>query len=106
MVLHAPQFYVYRSRIGVLSLDNMLPTCASFREIIEAGGLISYSTDVRDQYHRGAYFIDRVFRGAKPAELRFEEGSNPKLVVNLRTADQLHLSIPQSILLRADEVIR
>ena len=106
MVPHAPQFYVNRSRIGALSLEYMLPSCSSFREIIEAGGLMSYSTDVRDQYHRGAYFIDRVFRGAKPAELPFEEASNPKLVVNLRTADALRLTIPQSILLRADEVIR
>ena len=106
MVLHAPQFYVNRGRIGALSLEYMLPTCSSFREIIEAGGLMSYSTDVRDQYHRGAYFIDRVFRGAKPAELPFEEASNAKLVINLRTADALKVAIPQTILLRADETIK
>jgi ABC-type uncharacterized transport system substrate-binding protein len=106
MVLHAPQFYVNRNRIGALSVAYMLPTCSSFREIIEAGGLMSYSTSVRDQYHRGAYFIDRVFRGVKPAELPFEEASNPKLVVNLRSADTLKIAIPQAILLRADEVIK
>ena len=106
MVLHAPQFYVNRRRIGALSINYLLPTCSSFREIIEAGGLMSYSTDVRDQYHRGAYFIDRIFRGAKPAELPFEEASNPKLVVNLRTADVLKVAIPQAILLRADDILK
>lgn len=106
MVLHAPQFYVNRKRIGTLSLEYMLPTCSSFWEITEVGGLMSYSTDVRDQYHRGAYFIDRIFRGANPAELPFEEASNAKLVVNLRTADALRLALPQSILLVADKVIR
>ncbi|PWT75493.1 MAG: hypothetical protein C5B46_02525 [Proteobacteria bacterium] len=106
MVLHAPQFYVNRNRIGALSREYMLPTCSSFWEIIEAGGLMSYSTDTRDQYHRGAYFIDRIFRGAKPAELPFEEASNAKLVVNVRTAEVLRLPIPQSILLAADRTIK
>jgi putative tryptophan/tyrosine transport system substrate-binding protein len=106
MVLHAPQFYVNRNRIGALSRKYMLPTCSSFWEIIEAGGLMSYSTDTRDQYHRGAYFIDRIFRGAKPSELPFEEASNAKLVVNVRTAEVLKLTIPQSILLAADKAIK
>jgi putative ABC transport system substrate-binding protein len=106
MVLHAPQFYVNRNRIGALSRKYMVPTCSSFWEIIEAGGLMSYSTDTRDQYHRGAYFIDRIFRGAKPAELPFEQTSNAKLVVNARTAEMLRLTIPQSILLAADKVIK
>ena len=106
IVLHAPQFYVNRSRIGTLALKNKVPLSAAFRDITAAGGLMSYSTDVRDEYFRGAYFIDRVLKGAKPSDLPFEETAKIKLVVNLRTADALGVTIPQSILLRADEVIR
>ena len=106
MVLHAPQFYVNRARLGALALDNRLPTIASFRDITEAGGLMSYSTDVRDEYYRGAYFIDRLLKGAKASDLPFEETATIRLVVNLKTAKALGITIPQSILLRADEVIR
>jgi putative tryptophan/tyrosine transport system substrate-binding protein len=106
MVLHAPQFYVNRARLGALALEYRLPTCTAFRDITEAGGLLSYSTDVRDEYYRGAYFIDRILKGVKPSDLPFEETANIKLIVNLRTADALRLTIPQTVLLRADEVIR
>lgn len=106
MILHAPQFYVNRARIGTLVLDNQLPACTSFPEIVEAGALMSYSTDVRDQYQRGAYFIDRLFKGAKPADLPFEEATDIRLVINLKTAAALHLTVPQALMLRADRLIR
>ena len=106
MVLHAPQFYVNRTRLGALALENRLPTSAAFRDITEAGGLMSYSTDVRDEYYRGAYYIDRLLKGAKPSDLPFEVTASIKLVVNLKTAKALSLIIPQSILLQANEVIR
>ena len=76
------------------------------RDLIEAGGLMSYSTDVMDGFHRAAYFIDRLLKGAKPSDLPFEQSETIKLVINLKTAKALGITIPQSILVRADEVIR
>ena len=67
---------------------------------------MSYSTDVQAEYYRGAYFIDRILKGVHPGDLPFEETSEIRLVLNQRVAEQLHVSIPQSILLRADEVIK
>ena len=106
MVLHAPEFYVNRTQIGALAVASSLPAASSFREITEAGGLMSYSTDVQAEYYRGAYFIDRILKGVRPGDLPFEETSEIRLVLNQRAAEQLHVTIPQSILLRADEVIK
>lgn len=106
MILHAPLFYVNRVQLGALALANRMPTSAAFRDIKLAGGLISYSTDVRDQYYRGAYFIDRLLKGTKPSELPFEETARIELVINQKTAKSLGINLPESILLRADEVIR
>ena len=75
-------------------------------EYTRAGGLISYGTDLRDTYHRVGYFIDRVLKGAKPIDLPVEQTATFDLVVNLKTAKALGIKIPQSILLRADEVIQ
>jgi putative ABC transport system substrate-binding protein len=67
---------------------------------------MSYSTDIIDSFHRAAYFIDRLLRGAKASDLPFEQSATIKLIVNLKTAKALGITFPQSILLRADEVIR
>lgn len=67
---------------------------------------MSYSTDVEDGFYRAAYFVDRLLKGAKPSDLAVEESAKFQLVVNLKTAKALGITIPQSILLRADEVIR
>ena len=69
-------------------------------------GLMCYSTDVRDGFYRGAYLISRILKGASPAELPFEQTANIKLVVNLKTAKKLGISIPQSVLVRADGLLR
>jgi putative ABC transport system substrate-binding protein len=69
-------------------------------------GLISYSTNPRDSFGRAAYFVDPVLKGAKPADIPFEQTANIKLVVNLKTTEALGITLPQSVLLRADEVIR
>jgi putative ABC transport system substrate-binding protein len=106
MLLGSPQVYIRRVQLGALALKHKLPVAASFRDLIEAGGLMSYSTDVMDAFHRAAYFIDRLLKGAKPSDLPFEQSETIKLVVNLKTAKALGITIPQSILLRADEVIR
>ena len=70
------------------------------------GGLMSYSTDIKDAVYRSAYLVDRVLKGAKAAELPFEQTTNINLVVNMKVAEALKITIPQSVLLRADEVIR
>ena len=73
---------------------------------MRAGGLISYGTDVADDWGRVAYFVDRLLKGAKAEDLPVEQASSFKLAVNLRTAKALGLTVPQSILLRADEIIQ
>jgi len=67
---------------------------------------MSYSTDFRDGFYRSAYFVDRLLKGTKPSDLPFEQTANVKLVVNQKTANSLGIKLPESILLRADEVIR
>ena len=106
MVLTSPLFYANSARLGALALENKLPTMGVFRAITEAGGLMSYSTDVRDAFRRAPYFIDRIFKGTKASELPFEQNDIIKLVVNLKTAKALGLTVPESILVFADEVIR
>jgi len=83
-----------------------LPAAYPDREFVEAGGLIAYAVNYRDLYFRFASFVDKIFKGAKPGELPVEQPTKFELVVNLKSAKALGLSIPQSILLRADEVIR
>ena len=93
-------------RLGALALEYKLPADAPFHDIAKAGGLMTYSTDVKEAFHRTAYFVDRLFKGATAGDLPFEQISNPKLTINLKTAKALGIDIPQTVLLRADEVIR
>lgn len=106
MTMFSPAFYMRRAEIADEALANRLPLSSYMDEYTRAGGLISYGTDLRDTYHRVGYFIDRVLKGAKPSELPVEQTATFDLVVNLKTAKALGITIPQSILLRADEVIR
>jgi len=76
------------------------------RDTAREGGLISYGLELEDAFYRTAYFIDKLLKGAKPSDLPVEESEKLKLVVNLKTAKLLRISLPESILLRADEVIR
>jgi putative ABC transport system substrate-binding protein len=84
---------------------NRLPAAYPAREFVEAGGLIAYAVNYPDLYFRFASFVDRIFKGAKPAELPVEQPTKFELVINLKTAKALGLTIPPSVLLRADEVI-
>jgi putative ABC transport system substrate-binding protein len=83
-----------------------LPAVYPAREFVEAGGLMAYAVNYPDLYLRFARFIDRIFKGAKPAELPVEQPTRFELVISLRTAKVLGLTVPPSLLLRADEVIQ
>ena len=106
VLLFSSEFYVRRVRIAATALEFGLPTATGTSEYTEAGGLLSYGPEGVDAYHRVGYFVDRLLKGAKPSDLPVEQTAEFKLVVNLKTAKVLGLAIPESILLRADKVIR
>jgi putative tryptophan/tyrosine transport system substrate-binding protein len=95
----------YRGQIAEMALRNRLPAAAAQRELAEAGFLLSYGADVPDLYRRLAGFVDKIFKGAKPAELPVEQPTKFELVINLKTAKALGIIMPPTLLTRADEVI-
>jgi len=95
-----------QKRIVGFALKSRLPSLVDNREIVEAGGLMSYGADPADRYRRVAYFVDKILKGAKPADLPVEQPTKFELVINLKTAQQINLTIPQSLLYRADKVIK
>src|SRR5207245_1240718 len=100
-----PLFNANRIRINTFALSARLPTIYPFREHVEAGGLMSYGVNIPDLFRRAAGYVDRILRGAKPADLPVEQAIKFDLIVNLTTAKALGISIPESFLVRADEVI-
>ena len=94
-----------RVRINTLALGLRLPTMHGYREYVEAGGLISYGPNIPNLFQRAAEFVDKILRGAKPADLPVEQPTKFDLIFNLTTAQALGLTIPESFLVRADEVI-
>jgi putative ABC transport system substrate-binding protein len=99
-------FYVHRTRVAALALHETLPTMSMINQAVEAGALMSYGQDLAEVWKRTAYYVDRLLKGAKPSELPVEQVSTLRLAVNLKTARALRITIPESILVRADEVIR
>ena len=93
-------------RIAGFALKSRLPSVYGRKEAVEAGGLMSYGADIADSYRRVAYFVDRILKGAKPADLPVEQPTKFELVINLKTAKQIGLTIPPNVLARADRVIR
>jgi putative tryptophan/tyrosine transport system substrate-binding protein len=98
-------FNANRIRINTFALSARLPTIYPFREHVEAGGLMSYGVNIPDLFRRAAGYVDRILRGAKPADLPVEQPIKFDLIVNLTTAKALGLTVPESFLVRADEVI-
>lgn len=101
-----PMFFGQRQRLAELSLASRLPAIFERREYAEAGGLLAYGPSLLEQFHRAAIYVDKILKGAKPADLPVEPPAKLELVVNLRTAKALGLTMPQSLLIRADKVIQ
>jgi putative tryptophan/tyrosine transport system substrate-binding protein len=95
-----------RKRIAGLALKNRLPSMHPNREFVDAGGLMFYGADLADSYRRVAYYVDRILKGAKPADLPVEQPTKFELVINLKTAKQIGLTISPNVLARADSVIK
>ena len=100
-----PVFFTYRARLIDLTAKSRLPTIFGNADAVVAGGLISYGPNFRDMFRRAATYVDRILRGAKPGDLPVEQPTNFVLVINLKTAKALGVTIPPSVLARADEVI-
>jgi len=105
-VLSDPVTVGRRAEITELAARYRVPAIYALREWVEDGGLVSYATSLNEQWRRAARYVDKVLKGAKPADLPVEQPSKFELVINLKTAKALGLTIPQSILVRADEVIQ
>jgi putative ABC transport system substrate-binding protein len=95
-----------RKRIVGFALKSRLPSVASNEEFVDAGGLMSYAADDADSYRRVGIYVDKILKGAKPADLPVEQPTKFELVINLKTAKQIGVTIPQSLLYRAEKVIR
>jgi len=104
-VLPSAMFFSERRRLVDLAAKNRLPVVYPQREFVDAGGLMSYGSDLADLFRRAATYVDKILKGAKPADLPVEQATKFELNINLKTAKTLGLTIPPSLLLRADQVI-
>jgi len=105
-VVPGPLMNANQKRIAGLALKSRLPSMYFSSEAVDAGGLMSYGADLAESYRRVAYFVDKILKGAKPADLPVEQPTKFELVINLKTAKQIGLTIPQSMLYKANKVIR
>lgn len=106
IVLADPLFLSERTRLADLAVKGRLPGAFNVRQYAEAGGLISYGASLADMFRRAAVFVDKILKGTKPADLPVEQPTKFELVINLKTAQQIGVTIPPSVLARADRVIR
>ena len=106
LIINDPRFVAARNRLAELALRNRVPTMFEEWRFIEAGGLIAYGPSYPEIFRSAARYVDRILKGAKPADLPVEQPTKFELVINLKTARALGLTIPQSVLLRADQVIQ
>jgi putative tryptophan/tyrosine transport system substrate-binding protein len=105
-VSSGPLVRAHQKRIVGLTLKSRLPSMYYDREFVDTGGLMSYGADLADSYRRVAYFVDRILKGAKPADLPVEQPTKFELVINLKTANQIGLTIPPEVLARASRLIK
>ncbi len=105
VVLSDGVLFNYRGQIGVMAIRDRLPAISAVREYAEAGLLLTYGPDLQDLFRRSAVFVDKIFQGAKPADLPVEQPTKFEFVVNLKTAKALGVEVPPSVLARADQVI-
>jgi len=105
LLVEGPRAVVHRTLIAELALKRRLPVMSQFNRLVEAGGLISYGPDLGDLFGRAASYVDKLLKGAQPADLPIEQPTKFELAINLKTAKALGLTIPPSLLARADEAI-
>jgi putative ABC transport system substrate-binding protein len=105
-IVPSPMFFFHRKRLADLAMKHRLPTIVGVREYVEAGCLVSYGVHNTDLFRGAAVYVDKILKGAKPGDLPIEQPTKFELVINLKTAKALGLTIPQSLLSRADEVIQ
>jgi len=105
LVQVSPMFFAQRQRLAQLAAQHHVPTLYPWREFVEAGGLMSYGVNLASNLRRAAIYVDRILKGANPADLPVEQPTKLELVINLKTAKALGLTIPRSLLLQADQVI-
>ncbi len=106
LILADPMFLQHRRRLAALAATSRLPTIHNVRAFVEAGGLLCYGVSQPDQWRRAATYVDKILKGAKPADLPVEQPTKFELIINLKTAEALGLTIPPTLLFQADEVIR
>jgi putative ABC transport system substrate-binding protein len=107
LVMFADRLFLHhRARIVEFAAGNRFPAVYPYTELVEAGGLMSFGPSYPGMHKRAAYFVDKILKGVKPADLPMEQPSKFELVINVRTAKALGLTIPRSVLLRADELIQ
>jgi putative ABC transport system substrate-binding protein len=106
LVISDPLTNTHQRRIAELAAKNRLPAIYPIREFVQAGGLMAYAPDRLEQYRRVAYYVDKILKGAKPADLPVEQPTKFEFVINLKAAKQIGLTIPPNVLARADKVIR
>jgi putative ABC transport system substrate-binding protein len=105
-VLESPRLMIYRATVADLALRHRLPTICGNPDFAAAGGLMSVNADFNDGWAKAATYVDRILRGAKPGDLAVEQPTRFQLIVNLKTANALGVTVPQSVLILADEVIQ
>jgi putative ABC transport system substrate-binding protein len=105
LVSGSSTYLVHRAKLAELAVKGRLPTMLNFREMVQAGGLMAYAVNMTDFIGRAAVYVDKILRGANPADLPVEQPTKFELIINLRAAKALGITIPQSVLLRADETI-
>jgi putative ABC transport system substrate-binding protein len=105
LVFQSPMLFVHHARIAELAVTSRLPTIALFREFAQVGGLLSYGPSIQEVFRRAAFFIDKILKGAKPGDVPIERPYKFELVINMKTAKALGLTIPPTLLLQASQVI-